>query len=297
MYSEYRHCKLCPRSCGADRLTGNGYCGAGAETIVARIMRHMWEEPCISGKSGSGAIFFSGCNLRCSYCQNRDISFALRGRAMTAEELADAMLELQLQGAHNVDMITAAPYLPAVISAIKTARMRGLTVPVVYNTGGYETEDAITELAPYVDVWLPDFKYASSELARRYSRAADYPETAYRAISLMAELAGAPTYGDDGMIKSGVIVRHLVLPGCREDSKAVMRRIASIGAGRLKLSLMRQYTPEFADESCDLKRRVTSYEYNDVLNCAIELGLDGYAQSAESAITAYTPDFGKNNAG
>ncbi len=294
MYSEYENCKLCPRACGADRRTGRGYCGAGTETVVARIMRHMWEEPCISGSRGSGAVFFSGCNLRCSYCQNRDISYALTGRAMTSDELAEAMLELQAQGAHNVDMITAAPYLPAVISAIKAAKERGLTVPVVYNTGGYETEEAVIELAPYVDVWLPDFKYVSSDLARRYSHAADYPEIAYRAISLMTELAGAPVFGADGMIRSGVIVRHLVLPGCREDSKAVMRRIASIGADRLKLSLMRQYTPDFADESCDLRRRVTTFEYNDVLRCAVDLGLDGYSQSAESAVASFTPDFGQN---
>ena len=277
--------------CGADRTKGRGYCGAGAETVVARTMLHMWEEPCLGGEGGSGAVFFSGCNLRCSYCQNRDISFALVGRRMTDEELADEMLALQLKGAKNIDLITAAPYLPSVIAALESAKSRGLTVPVVYNTSGYETEEAVRMLAPYVDIWLPDFKYASPMLASRYSHAADYPETALAAIKLMCGSAGAPVFGADRLMKRGVIVRHLVLPGHRDDSKAVMRLLAGMGANRFRLSLMRQYTPDFADESCDLKRRVTAFEYNDVLRLATALGLDGYCQSAESAVRAYTPDF------
>lgn len=277
--------------CGADRTKGRGYCGAGAETVVARTMLHMWEEPCLGGEGGSGAVFFSGCNLRCSYCQNRDISFALVGRRMTDEELADEMLALQLKGAKNIDLITAAPYLPSVIAALESAKSRGLAVPVVYNTSGYETEEAVRMLAPYVDIWLPDFKYASPVLASRYSHAADYPETALAAIKLMCGSAGAPVFGADGLMKRGVIVRHLVLPGHRDDSKAVMRLLAGMGANRFRLSLMRQYTPDFADGSCDLKRRVTTFEYNDVLRLASALGLDGYSQSAESAVRAFTPDF------
>lgn len=236
----------------------------GAETVVARTMLHMWEEPCLGGEGGSGAVFFSGCNLRCSYCQNRDISFALVGRRMTDEELADEMLALQLKGAKNIDLITAAPYLPSVIAALESAKARGLTVPVVYNTSGYETEDAVRMLAPYVDIWLPDFKYASSALAAKYSHAADYPAVAYAAISLMARLAGSPVFGDDGMIKRGVIVRHLVLPGHRDDSAEAVRKIASLGRGKVLLSLMRQYTPQFAGDDCDLKRRVTTFEYESV---------------------------------
>ena len=292
MHHEYENCMLCPRKCGADRTSGRGYCGATSETRVARIMLHEWEEPCISDLKGSGAVFFSGCNLRCSYCQNRSISFAVTGRSPTDRELADEFLSLAAKGAHNINLVTATPYLPAVISALADAKARGLDVPVVYNTGGYETEDAVRALAPLVDVWLPDFKYASSALAAKYSHAADYPETAFAAISLMVSLAGAPVFGADGMIKRGVIVRHLVLPGCREDSAEVVRRIASLGTDRVLLSLMRQYTPEFADESCDLKRRVTAFEYNSVLREAAALGLRGYSQSASSATSAYTPDFG-----
>lgn len=291
MHTEYENCRLCPRCCGAERAKQRGYCGAGTDTVVARTMLHMWEEPCISGVRGSGAIFFSGCNLRCSYCQNRDISFALSGSVMTDGELADAMLGLQDAGAHNIDLITAAPYLPAVISALEAAKRRGLSIPVIYNTGGYETEDAVRALAGYVDVWLPDYKYASPDLAAKYSHAADYPKIAHAAIKFMCELAGKPEFGADGTIKRGVIVRHLVLPGHRDDSVEVMRRLADIGADRLKLSLMRQYTPEFADAECDLKRRVTAFEYGAVLSEALRLGLDGYSQSAESATKAYTPDF------
>ncbi len=267
----------------------------GAETVVARTMLHMWEEPCLGGEGGSGAVFFSGCNLRCSYCQNRDISFALVGRRMTDEELADEMLALQLKGAKNIDLITAAPYLPSVIAALESAKARGLTVPVVYNTSGYETEDAVRMLAPYVDIWLPDFKYASSALAAKYSHAADYPAVAYAAISLMARLAGSPVFGDDGMIKRGVIVRHLVLPGHRDDSAEAVRKIASLGRGKVLLSLMRQYTPQFAGDDCDLKRRVTTFEYESVLEVARVAGLGGYCQSAQSATSAYTPDFSQKD--
>lgn len=281
--------------CGADRTKGRGYCGAGAETVVARTMLHMWEEPCLGGEGGSGAVFFSGCNLRCSYCQNRDISFALVGRRMTDEELADEMLALQLKGAKNIDLITAAPYLPSVIAALESAKARGLTVPVVYNTSGYETEEAVRMLAPYVDIWLPDFKYASPVLASRYSHAADYPETALAAIKLMCGSAGAPVFGADGLMKRGVIVRHLVLPGHRDDSAEAVRKIASLGRGKVLLSLMRQYTPQFAGDDCDLKRRVTTFEYESVLEVARVAGLNGYCQSAQSATSAYTPDFSQKD--
>lgn len=293
-HDEYKNCRLCPRMCGADRTKGRGYCGAPDSTRVAKVMLHMWEEPCISGSAGSGAVFFSGCNLRCSYCQNRDISFVTRGDAPTDEQLAEIFLSLQQRGAHNIDLITATPYLPSVISALKLARPK-LTVPVVYNTSGYETEEAVRMLAPYVDIWLPDFKYASPVLASRYSHAADYPETALAAIKLMCGSAGAPVFGADGLMKRGVIVRHLVLPGHRDDSAEAVRKIASLGRGNVLLSLMRQYTPQFAGDDCDLKRRVTTFEYEFVLEVARVAGLNGYCQSAQSATSAYTPDFSQKD--
>lgn len=284
---------MCPRRCGADRRTGAGYCGCGDGAAVAKTMLHIWEEPPVSGTRGSGAVFFSGCNLRCIYCQNRDISFSVAGRRMSRGELADAFLSLRDAGAHNINLVTAAPYLPDAEGALGIARRRGLDLPVVYNTGGYELPEAVEALSPYVDVWLPDFKYASAALAAKYSSAPDYPAVAEEAIDRMVRLTGPPVI-ENGLIRRGVIVRHLVLPGCRADSMRVVRRIAEKWGGDVKLSLMRQYTPDFAPPGCGLNRRVTTFEYNSVLEEALRLGLDGWFQDADSATKAYTPDFTNN---
>lgn len=267
-----------------------GYCGAPAETVVAKVMLHKWEEPCISGEHGSGAVFFSGCNLRCSFCQNRDISFALKGERVNDERLAEIFLRLRDDGAHNINLVTATPYLPAVINALRTARAQGLDIPVVYNTGGYEMPEAVEALSEVVDVWLPDLKYSDSALSAKYSRASDYPEVALRAIDSMVKFAGAPVI-ENGLIKRGVIVRYLVLPGHRRDGEAVLRTIAERWGGKVLLSLMRQFTPDFASPDCDLKRRVTSFEYNSLLSLALSLGLDGYFQDASSAVASFTPSF------
>lgn len=281
---------LCPRACGTDRRNGRGYCGAPAETVVAKVMLHKWEEPCISGEHGSGAVFFSGCNLRCSFCQNRDISFALKGERVNDERLAEIFLGLRDKGAHNINLVTATPYLPAVINALRTARAQGLDIPVVYNTGGYEMPETVEALSKVVDVWLPDLKYCDSALSAKYSRASDYPEVALRAIDRMVKFAGAPVI-ENGLIKRGVIVRYLVLPGYRRDGEAVLRTIAERWGGKVLLSLMRQFTPDFASPDCDLKRRVTSFEYNSLLSLALSLGLDGYFQDASSAVASFTPNF------
>ncbi len=290
VHKEYEKCTLCPRSCGTDRRNGRGYCGAPAETVVAKVMLHVWEEPCISGERGSGAVFFSGCNLRCSFCQNRDISFATKGERVSDQALAEIFMRLQSDGAHNINLVTATPYLPAVTNALRIARDRGLEIPAVYNTGGYETPEAIDALAKVVDVWLPDFKYADPSLSFKYSRASDYPEVALRAIDRMVELSGAPVI-ENGLIKRGVILRYLVLPGQRRDGETVLRTVAERWGGKVLLSLMRQFTPEFASPDCDLKRRVTAFEYNSLLNLAISLGLDGYFQDASSAVSSFTPAF------
>lgn len=281
---------LCPRACGTDRRNGRGYCGAPAETVVAKVMLHKWEEPCISGEHGSGAVFFSGCNLRCSFCQNRDISFALKGERVNDERLAEIFLGLRDKGAHNINLVTATPYLPAVINALRTARAQGLDIPVVYNTGGYEMPETVEALSEVVDVWLPDLKYSDSALSAKYSRASDYPEVALRAIDRMVKFAGAPVI-ENGLIKRGVIVRYLVLPGYRRDGEAVLRTIAERWGGKVLLSLMRQFTPDFASPDCDLKRRVTSFEYNSLLSLALSFGLDGYFQDASSAVASFTPNF------
>ena len=280
---------LCPRACGTDRRNGRGYCGAPAETVVAKVMLHKWEEPCISGEHGSGAVFFSGCNLRCSFCQNRDISFALKGERVNDERLAEIFLGLRDKGAHNINLVTATPYLPAVINALRTARAQGLDIPVVYNTGGYEMPETVEALSEVVDVWLPDMKYSDSALSAKYSRASDYPEVALRAIDRMVKFAGAPVI-ENGLIKRGVIVRYLVLPGYRRDGEAVLRTIAERWGGKVLLSLMRQFTPDFASPDCDLKRRVTSFEYNSLLSLALSFGLDGYFQDASSAVASFTPN-------
>lgn len=286
----YYNCRICPRECGVDRRESRGYCGGGAGALVAKIMRHCYEEPCISGTNGSGGVFFSGCNLRCNYCQNRDISFSRVGEELAADGLCVKFLELQGMGVHNINLVTATPYLPTVIPALKKAREAGLKIPVVYNSGGYEKTETVAALGSLVDVWLPDFKYYSHDLANKYSKAPDYPDVAISAIDEMVKRSPVPIT-ESGLIKRGVIIRHLVLPGHRDDSARVLNTVAERWGGRVLISLMRQYTPDFAAEDCDLKRRVTTYEYNELLKLAEELGLNGYFQDADSASPEYTPDF------
>ena len=282
------HCELCPRRCGADRVKHPGRCGAGGQLRVARAALHFWEEPCISGKRGSGTVFFTGCSLGCCYCQNYAISQQGLGKAIDETRLADIFLELQAKGAANLNLVTATQWLPWVTAALDSAR--GLRLPVVWNTGGYETTETVAALKGYVDVWLPDLKYSDSALSAKYSRASDYPEVALRAIDSMVKFAGAPVI-ENGLIKRGVIVRYLVLPGYRHDGEAVLRTIAERWGGKILLSLMRQFTPDFASPDCDLKRRVTSFEYNSLLSLALSLGLDGYFQDASSAVASFTPNF------
>lgn len=282
------NCNLCPRRCGANRKKGAGFCGCQDEMVVSKTMLHHWEEPVISGDRGSGAIFFSGCNLKCNYCQNREISFKISGERLDSASLAGKMLDLQNAGAHNINLVTAAPYSPLVKESLKLAKGK-LIIPVVYNSSGYETEEAIESLAPFVDVFLPDLKYCSAEISSKYSSAPDYFSVAYKAISAMLK-ARPKVIIEDGLIKKGVIIRHLVLPGKREDSLKIMDVISESFNGAL-LSLMRQYTPDFATEDCDLKRRVTSFEYESVLNRAIELDLKGFFQDKESAVSSFTPKF------
>lgn len=286
----YEHCELCPRRCGVNRAEKTGYCGGGTKAVVAKTMLHMWEEPCISGTRGSGAVFFSGCNLRCSYCQNRDVSRAVVGELMDAERLAGEFRNLVGLGAHNINLVTATPYLPTVVAALKDFKKTNPFVPIVYNTGGYELPEAIGALGGLVDVYLPDFKYSDCNLAAKYSAATDYPSVAVRAIDAMVSQAGEIVI-ENGLIVRGVIIRHLVLPGHRADSIAVLRTIAKRWGNKVKVSVMRQFTPDFASADCDLRRRVTSFEYSEVLREAEALGLDGYFQDPDSASAAFTPDF------
>lgn len=293
-------CRICPRACGADRAAGHtGYCGADDKLVVARAALHHWEEPCLSGAPddarGSGTVFFSGCALRCCYCQNYPISQQGVGKAITAQHLAEIFLRLQQNGARNLNLVTATQYLPWVLEALDSARSAGLSLPVVYNTGGYETVETVKALDGYVDVWLADFKYASPDLADRLSSARDYPAVAEAALRQMLIQTGAPVYDAEGFLQRGVIVRHLALPGCTEDSFAALQTLARIRKETgvpFVPSLMSQFTPFYKAAERGLGRRITTYEYRKVIDEAIRLGLtDGYMQEKSSAREEYTPPF------
>ena len=286
-------CNICPRACGADREKGRGFCSVPSEMYISRIALHQWEEPPISGTRGSGTVFFSGCNLRCVFCQNKKISRSAAGRVYSADELIDGMLRLEGEGAHNINLVTPTHYAKAVASVLERAKPR-LKVPIVWNSGGYESVETLKMLDGLVDVYLPDLKYYSSELSSRYSSAPDYFEVAKRALAEMHRQVGAVKFDGDGMLERGIIVRHLVLPSCRRDSIKVLEELAKIlPADEIKVSIMRQFTPDFVDgeKYPELNRRLTSFEYDSVVREAEKLGFDGYTQGAESARAVYTPDF------
>ena len=289
-----KKCLMCPRNCLVDREAGErGFCRVSNEFIIGSADLHFWEEPCISGTRGSGAIFFSGCNLRCIFCQNKDISREVVGKKYSEDELIAKMLDLQERGAHNINLVTATPYSLFVARALEKAK-NDLKIPIVYNCGGYETIDSLRALDGLVDIYLPDFKYFDDNLAKSYSSAPNYAEISSKSLIEMHRQVGKLELDENGIAKSGLIVRHLVLPSHREDSKAVLKHISEIlPVNEVTLSLMRQYTPDFADESApkNLKRRLTSFEYEDVLNYVLSLGFDGFSQDKESAKKDFTPNF------
>lgn len=287
-------CRQCPRACGTDRAGGQtGLCGVPWTFRIARAAKHYWEEPPISGKAGSGTVFFSGCNLRCVFCQNREISREGFGRDVTSDELEEIFLRLASEGAANVNLVTPTHYALQLAPLLERVRPK-LAIPIVYNCGGYESVETLRRLDGLIDVYLPDCKYHSPDLAFSCSGARDYPTVAPDAISEMLRQVGAPVFGDDGMMKKGVIVRHLVLPGQRKDSIAVLRSLAErFGTDAFLISLMRQYTPAFAMDCADpaLHRRVTSFEYESVVEEADRLGFRGFTQEKGSADAAFTPNF------
>ncbi len=288
-------CDQCPRKCNIDRDgEKRGFCQTGSVFSVARISRHAWEEPIISGKNGSGTVFFSGCNLRCVFCQNRAISRADIGKSMRADELADAMLQLVADGAQNVNLVTPTHYTRQLVPLLEAIKPR-LGVPVVWNSSGYESVDSLRALDGLVDIYLPDMKYFSGEISAVYSAAPDYFEVAVKAFAEMLRQTGAPRFSaDKSVLLRGTLVRHLVLPGHRKDSIALLNALHDrFGSDAFLLSLMCQYTPDFAMDSPykNLHRRLTSFEYQSVLSVASSLGFDGFSQDLSSATTAYTPDF------
>ncbi len=318
-------CKLCPRFCPVDRGAGQrGFCGMTEEVFVARVAPHFWEEPCISGQNGSGTVFFSGCNLRCVYCQNHKIAAGKAGKPMSVRELSEAFLSLQEQGCHNINLVTPSHYVPQIAEALRLAKPK---VPVVYNTSSYECVETLKLLEGLVDIYLADLKYLDAGLAKRYSHAADYPPTAKAALREMVRQTGdaeyavnikkaddttgpapedktggrqgefivknATEYPDGALMKRGVIVRHLLLPGQTEEAKRVLRYLYETYGDRIAVSILNQYTPlphVFAYP--ELNRRVTDAEYEEVVNFAVELGIGhGFLQEGEAASESFIPEF------
>ncbi len=284
-------CTLCPRKCGADRNSSAGFCGCGTNIKAAKAQLHFWEEPCISGENGSGAVFFSGCTLRCVFCQNYEISTGSRGREISVERLSEIFLELQSRGAHNINLVNPTHYVPQIINALDRAKPE-LKIPVVYNCGGYERTETLKMLEGYIDIYLPDFKYISSEISQKYSAAADYARYAEEAVKEMHRQQPELVW-NGSILEKGLIIRHLVLPGCRHDSIAVTDKIHEIlPDGSYLFSLMSQYTPI---ENCrnypEINRRVTTFEYKSVLKRVQKLGINGFSQERTSAESSYTPDF------
>ena len=286
-------CRLCPRNCRVNRKERTGFCGEKDGIRCARAALHHWEEPCISGTRGSGAVFFSGCSLKCCYCQNYQISQEGLGKEISPEKLARIFLDLQEQGAHNINLVTGTHFLPGILTALDLARPK-LSIPVVYNCGGYEKPEVIRLLDGYVDIYLPDLKYFDPELSARYSGARDYFAQASQAVSAMISQTGSPVFDEDGIMQKGVIIRHMVLPGSRKDSISILHWIReNLPEEGFLLSLLSQYTPFY--KSCEypqINRRLTTYEYDKVLEEAISLGLTkGFMQEKSSAKEEYTPPF------
>ena len=293
-------CNLCPRACGVERENGErGACGQGSVVRVARAALHFFEEPAISGTRGSGTVFFCGCSLGCVFCQNREISRGeTLGTPMDRHALAETMLRLQEEGAHNINLVTPTHFADRVAETLSDVRGK-LKIPVVYNSSGYENLSTLRMLEGLIDVYLPDFKYASPETARRYSSAPDYPKVAVTAIREMVRQTGGLRFDENGILQRGVIVRLLVLPGERKDAIEVLKLLASaVDPTEIRLSLMSQYTPEFALDTPypNLHRRLTRFEYDSVWETACALGFAGYSQARESASARYTPDFSNHNA-
>ncbi|MGN1094860.1 MAG: 4Fe-4S cluster-binding domain-containing protein [Eubacteriales bacterium] len=291
----FSSCTLCPRECHADREHGKiGACGVGASLRVARAALHMWEEPIISGKNGSGTVFFSGCPLSCVFCQNRNISHKAFGKDISVSRLAEIFLELQKSGAHNINLVTPTHFVPKIIDALDISKSRGLSLPIVYNSSGYESVPTLRMLSGYVDIYLPDFKYMDPDIAGKYSACRNYPEKAKSALYEMVSQTGDAVLSEDGMIKRGTIVRHLVLPGNIIDSMKVIEYLYNTYKDKIYISIMKQYTPckGLSERFPELSRKLTTYEYEKVTDFAARLGVkNGFIQYGDNAKESFIPDF------
>ena len=296
MWPDLADCTLCPRECHIDRNAGNiGYCGQTARLMAARAALHFWEEPCLSGTNGSGAVFFSGCSLRCVYCQNHEIAQGHSGKEIIVSRLSDIFLELQEKRAHNINLVTPTHFIPQIITALETAKKQGLSIPVIYNTSAYEKTDTLRRLEGLIDIYLPDLKYYDSALSAQYSHAPDYFEKASLAIAEMVRQAGSPVFtsGEDSLMRRGVIVRHLLLPGCSEDSRHILRYLYETYRNDIYVSIMNQYTPlSQVQEIPSLNRRVSKHSYDRIVDYAISLGIEqAFIQEGAAASESFIPAF------
>ena len=289
-------CNQCPRKCNKERREDDtasyGYCKVSVRPKVARAALHFWEEPCISGEEGSGTVFFSGCNLRCVYCQNREIAAGVRGKEISIERLAEIFLELQEKGANNINLVTPSHYYAQIKEALLLVKEK-LHIPVIANTSSYESVEELKEMEGLIDIYLADFKYMSRELAEKYSHAKDYPQVAADALKEMFRQVGEPEFDERGIMKKGMIVRHLLLPGCMEDSKAVLKYLYETYGNSIFISIMNQYTPlSHVGGYPELNRRITEEEYEEVVDYALELGIEnGFVQEGETAEESFIPAF------
>lgn len=292
--NKYENCLLCPRKCGINRSTGQtGVCGVSSEIMVARAALHYWEEPCISGKRGSGAVFFSGCSLHCVFCQNREISDGKEGKVISKERLSDIFMELADKGANNINLVTPGQYIPDIVWAVNDAKSRGMKLPIIYNTSGYENVTELKLLEGIVDVYLPDFKYMDSTLSARYSRAKDYPSVAKQALSEMVRQQPDVVIDDStGLIQKGVIVRQLLLPGHVNDAKAVLKYLYDTYHDHVYISMMSQFTPIALKDYPEINRTVTRREYERLVDYALEIGItNAFIQEGDVAKDSFIPAF------
>lgn len=292
--NKYENCLLCPRKCGINRSTGQtGVCGVSSEIKVARAALHYWEEPCISGKRGSGAVFFSGCSLHCVFCQNREISDGKEGKVISKERLSDIFMELAGKGANNINLVTPGQYIPDIVWAVNNAKSRGMKLPIIYNTSGYENVTELKLLEGIVDVYLPDFKYMDSTLSAMYSRAKDYPSVAKQALSEMVRQQPDVVIDDaTGLIQKGVIVRQLLLPGHVNDAKAVLKYLYDTYHDHVYISMMSQFTPIALKDYPEINRTVTRREYERLIDYALEIGItNAFIQEGDVAKDSFIPAF------
>lgn len=293
----YKKCSLCPRQCHVNRESTVGFCHVGAQVLIARAALHMWEEPCISGESGSGAVFFSGCNLGCVFCQNRMISGGQTGKTVTEERLVHIFFELKEKGAANINLVTPDHYIPTIKEAIEQAKQLGIGLPFIYNCSGYVQAESLRMLDGLIDVYLPDYKYWESETAMKYSGAQDYPAKAREAIAEMVRQVGACRFFENGMIEKGVIVRHLLLPGKVRQAKEIVKYLYETYKDTIYFSLMNQYTPgEDAavrlEAFPELQRKVTKREYDRLIDYVLKLGVENaFIQEGETASESFIPAF------